>query len=238
MRLLFQALSAALVLLTGGLAHAHGGYETEATVRIYPDRMRIAMTTALPFAWKIMGDQAPGTADADGQAEAKPLLAAMAKTLFKVTADGTPMTPVKSDCVFEVEGIDAHASFSLDFARPTASPVVVEETFFPYLDELDTGYIEIFDHTSAPLQRDIPPQQERYLSLQNPSVTFVLSTPAAANTATTPAPSPAPLPGPTPVAPPPAAERPFPLPIFVAVLLLMAGVIRGMWKRNQKPPAA
>ena len=45
MRLLFQALCTALLLLTGGIAHAHGGYENETEVRLYPDRMRIVTRT-------------------------------------------------------------------------------------------------------------------------------------------------------------------------------------------------
>ena len=201
MRLLLTALCAALVLLTGGPAHAHGGYESETEVRLFPDRMRIVTRTSLPFAWRILGDRAPATSDEAGQAAAKPLLAAAAATLFEVTAGGTPLTPVKTGCVFEVHDLHDHAAFTLDFARPAAWPVMVKATFFPLLGELDTGTIAVFDHTASPLQRDNEPLLKRSLSLQSPSVTFDAGPPKEASPAAPPASAPA---APAPAAAPPA----------------------------------
>ncbi len=201
MRLLLTALCAALVLLAGGPALAHGGYESETEVRLFPDRMRIVTRTSLPFAWRILGDRAPATSDEAGQAAAKPLLAAAAATLFEVTAGGTPLTPVKTGCVFEVHDLHDHAAFTLDFARPAAWPVMVKATFFPLLGELDTGTIAVFDHIAAPLQRDNEPLLKRSISLQSPSFTFDTGPPKEASPAAPPASAPA---APAPAAAPPA----------------------------------
>jgi len=231
MRSLFQALCTALVLLTGGLAHAHGGYENETEVQLYPDRMRIVTRTSIPFAWKILGDRAPATADEAGQATAKPLLAAAAASLFEVTAGGQKITPTKTDCVFEIHDLHDHAAFVLYFPPPTASPITVKATFFPLLGELDNGTVSVFDHTADPLRRDIEPLQKKALSLQSPAITFDLGPPKEASPAPPAAPLPAPAP-PTPVATTPA--RPFPLPIIVAIAFLIVGVIWRVAKRPAK----
>jgi hypothetical protein len=231
MRLLFQAFCAMFALLTGGLAHAHGGYENETEVRLYPDRIRIVTRTSLPFAWRVLGDQAPATADEVGQAAAKPLLAAAAASLFEVTAGGKTLTPAKTDCVFEVHDLHDHAALVLYFPPPAESPVTVKATFFPLLGELDHGTISVFDHTAAPHQRDIEPQVKRGLSLQEPSVSFNLAPPKNADAATPAAPPPAsPLPESAATTTP---ARAFPLPIAVAIGLLLVGLIGFLWKRNQ-----
>ena len=235
MRLFFQALCTTF-LLTGSLAHAHGGYENETEVRLYPDRMRIVTRTSLPFAWRILGDRAPATADEVGQAAAKPLLAAAAASLFKVTAGGKTLVAAKTDCVFEVHDLHDHAAFGLHFPPPAESPVTVKATFFPLLGELDHGTIAIFDHTAAPHQRDIEPQVKRGLSLQEPSVSFDLAPPKNAHPATPIAPSPAP---PLPAsASTTAAAHPFPLPVAVAIALLVIGVTGFLWKRNHRHTGA
>lgn len=224
----------ALVLLTGGLAHAHGGYETETEVRIYPDRMRIVSRASMAFAWRILDDNAPAEADEAGQAAAKPLLAKMASSLFKVTAGGKPLSPTKADCVFENSDLHEDAAFVLDFARPSASPIAVRATFFPLLGELDTGVIAVFDHTANPFQRDIEPQLDKSISRQTPGISFDLpgSEKAAPAPASTP-PSPTPAPIPTAPAAPPA--RNLPLPIAVALILLIVGIAWRLSKRNQTP---
>jgi hypothetical protein len=234
MRLIFQALRTAVaILLITDLARAHGGYESETEVRLFPDRMRIVTRTSIPFAWRILGDRAPATSDEAGQAAAKPLLVAAATSLFEVTANGTPLTPVKTGCAFEVHDLHDHAAFTLDFARPTAWPVVVKATFFPLLGELDTGTIAVFDHTASPFQRDNEPLLKSAISLQSPSVTFDAGPPKEASPAASPAPAPAPAPA-APVAITPT--RPWLLPIAVAIAFLLVAVIAVVWKRNRKRP--
>jgi hypothetical protein len=239
MRLL-KALFPALLLLSGGLAHAHGGYETETEVRIYPDRMRIVTRASLPFAWRILGDNAPDAADEAGQAAAKPLLAKMAATLFKITAGGKPLSPTKADCVFEKSDLHDDAAFVLEFARPTASPVAVRATFFPLLGELDTGIIAVFDQTAAPFQRDIEPLLDKSISRQSPGIGFDLGGPKEASPEATPSPTalPARVPTPTPAGPIVPPARHLPLPIAVAIAFLIIGVIWRLSKRNQNNPAA
>jgi hypothetical protein len=232
MRFHFLALCVTLlVLLTAGLAHGHGGYENETEVRLYPDRMRIVTRTSLPFAWRVLGDRAPAAADEAGQAAAKPLLAAAAGSLFEVTAGGKPLSPAKTDCVFEVHDLHDHAAFVLYFAPPAESPVTVKATFFPLLGELDHGTISIFDHRADPHRRDIEPQVKRGLSLQDPSVSFDLAGPKAASQ---PAPTvPAPASPPAVPAASAAPARTFPLPVAIASACLVIGVIGFLWKRKQ-----
>ncbi|MCW1924981.1 hypothetical protein OKA05_20630 [Luteolibacter arcticus] len=218
-----QALCAALILLTG-IASAHGGYESETEVRVFPDRMRIVVRTSLPFAWKILGNRAPAATDEAGQATAKPLLATAAASLFEVTAGGATLTPSKSDCVFEVHDLHDHAAFTLDFPRPAASPVAVKATFFPLLGELDTGTIAVFDQSASRFQRDVEPLLKTSISGEKPGITFDLGAPAASSPPAAPASSP-PIPAQTP------AARPFPLPIAVAIAFLIIGVIGFLWKR-------
>jgi len=232
---LLQTLCATLVLLTGELAHAHGGYENETEVQLYPDRMRIVARTSIPFAWKILGDRAPAPATADeaGKAAAKPLLAAAAASLFEVTAAGKTLTPAKTDCVFEVHDLHDHAAFVLYFAPPAASPVTVKATFFPLLGELDQGTISVFDHTADPLRRDIEPVVKKAFSLQSPSVTFDLGPPKDANPAAPPASPPV---VPAPAAPPAARPSHWPISLGVAIMILVAllipAVVRHMRTRT------
>lgn len=237
MRLLLKTLTTALVLLMGGLAHAHGGYETETEVRIYPDRMRIVTRASLAFAWRILDDNAPAEANEAGQAVAKPLLAKMASTLFKITAGGKPLSPTKADCVFENNDLHQDAAFILDFARPTASPVALRATFFPLLGELDTGVIAVFDHTANPFQRDIEPLLDKSISRQTPGISFDLAGTEKATPATTPAPLPAvPATAPAPAAPAAPPARHLPLPIAVALIFLIVGIAWRLSKRNQLQP--
>lgn len=231
MRFLLTALCTALVLVGGGIASAHGGFESETEVRLLPDRMRIVTRTSLPFAWRILGDRAPATNDAAGQATARPLLAAAAAGLFEVSAGGEPLSPTKTDCVFEVHDLHDHAAFTLDFARPTASPVVIKATFFPLLGELDTGTIAVFDQSASRFQRDVEPMLKKALYRQGPSISFDLG---PAKEALAPASPPA-TPTTTPPADTPARRpiRPWLLAINVAAVLIVGVLIaRAAQKRK------
>ncbi len=152
-------------------AEAHLGNENNTEVRVYSDKMRVVVRTSIPFAWTILGDQAPALADEAGQVIAKPLLAAAAADLVKITAGGKPMVPESTECVFEVQD---DVAFVLNFKRPQEWPAVVEARFFDRFTTLDSGTIAIFDYTASRFSRDLEPIAKGVLDLRNPSLSFSL----------------------------------------------------------------
>lgn len=163
-----------LLLLTAGSSQAHLGNENETEVRVYADRMQVVVRTSIPFAWTVLGTQAPTLADERGRHVARPLLIAAASGLFDVTAGGKPITATKTDCLFEVEN---DLAFVLTYDRPVVWPVVLNATFFPLLSNLDSGTIRVFDFTASPFDSDLKPLAEGVLHQGNPSFMFSLEAP-------------------------------------------------------------
>jgi hypothetical protein len=166
-----------LLLLTAGTTWAHLGNENDTEVRVYADRMQVVVRTSIPFAWTVLGKQAPAVADEQGRDVARPRLAAAASGLFHLTAGSKPITATKTDCLFEVEN---DVAFVLVFERPALWPVVLNATFFPLLSNLDSGTIRVFDFTASPFNSDLKPLAEGVLHQGNPSFTFSLETPVPA----------------------------------------------------------
>jgi hypothetical protein len=163
-----------LLLLTAGTTRAHLGNENDTEVRVYADRMQVVVRTSIPFAWTVLGKQAPVVADEQGREVARPRLASAASGLFHLTAGGKPITATKTDCLFEVEN---DVAFVLVFERPLVWPVVLNATFFPLLSNLDSGTIRVFDFTASPFNSDLKPLAEGVLHQGNPSFTFSLEAP-------------------------------------------------------------
>lgn len=164
-----------LLLLLVGAAQAHLGNENNTEVRVYADRMQMVVRTSIPFAWKVIGDQAPAMADEAGKASARPGLIAAAPGLFTVAAGGKPMTPTKVDCMFEVEN---DVAFVLTFARPEVWPVTVKANFFEDLTNLDSGTVTVFDFTTSRFNSDLKPVTEGVIHQRSPGITFSLGAPA------------------------------------------------------------
>lgn len=200
-----------------GSALAHGGFENETEVRVEPDRMRVVVRGSLTLAWKLLGDRAPQTSDDAGKAAAKPLLAGVARNLFEVAAGGKRMTPVKSDCVFELHDLHDHAAFTIDFARPAEWPVTMNATFFDGLGELDHGTVAVFDLTASRFARDVEPLLRTSIRKTAPSLTFDLTGRKAA--APTPSATPVPAPVPSPASTTPPDRRRLPSVVLLGVLL-------------------
>lgn len=160
-----------LLLLLAGIAQAHLGNENNTEVRVYADRMQMVVRTSIPFAWKLMGNQAPVMADEAGRASARSGLIAAAPGLFTVSAGGKPMTPTKVDCVFEVEN---DVAFVLTFSRPAEWPVTVKANFFEELTNLDSGTVTVFDFTTSRFNSDLKPVTEGVIHQRSPEITFFL----------------------------------------------------------------
>ena len=188
-------------------AAAHLGFENDTEVRVYSDRLRVVVRTSIPFAWTVLGNQAPARADAAGRESATPLLIAAAPGLIALTAGGIPMVPTRTGCLFEVH---EDVAFTLDFPAPVAWPVVVEAKYFDLFTTPQSGTITVFDHRTAPFSRDLEPLLRQPVSASQPSVSFNLGPPIA------------PLPAAPQPAPPPRADRRL---SALAALLLAALVI-------------
>lgn len=152
-----------------GAVSAHSGYENETGVRLYADRMDVAIRTTFGFAWKILGQRAPNDIGEAGQQIAGPLLAAEAPGLFEVSSGGKAMTPRSADCQFE---LDDHVVFLLTYDRPHAWPLVLKARFFDCFDPLTYGDVKVFDQTDAPYRRDIEPVAEAKIFRSKPVFTF------------------------------------------------------------------
>ena len=211
MRHLFMLL---LVLASVIPVGAHLGNENNTEIRIFSDRMRVVIRTSIPFAWTLLGNQAPPMADEAGQASAKPRLISAAPGLIRVTSGGKPLEPTETDCIFEV-GNDV--AFILNFNRPGQWPVVVEATYFDRFTSLDTGMISVFDYTASRFTRDLKPIAEKVISQGDPSLSFSLTIPAAAERETASPPAPAPVLPPNP-----------PQPRRIIWLIVLAG-LAGVW---------
>ena len=176
-----------LVLASAISAEAHLGNENHTEIRVQADSMRVVLRTSIPFAWSLLGENAPPMADEAGQSLAKPLLIAAAPGLLTVTAGGSPMVPTQVDCLFEVPD---DVAFIYHFNRPTQWPVEVRMEFFNRLGDLETGTIAAYDYTASRFARDVEPLAQKTIDRSNPSLSFALGQPPVAAT-----PQPAPLPG-------------------------------------------
>jgi hypothetical protein len=165
----------ALMLLLSGSAGAHVGFENTTDVRIYPDRMEIVTRTSLALAWALLGPRAPATTDPSGQAAAQPFLLEEAPRLLEVDTGSGPMTPVRTNCVFEVHD---DVAFTLVFQRPETWPVTIRAGFTRLLGDMDRGTVSFYDHTTAGYKRDIKPLVVRPVSRRHPEASFSLVVPA------------------------------------------------------------
>lgn len=197
-----------LILASVVPADAHLGNENNTEIRVYADSMRIILRTSIPFAWTLLGGNAPRMADEAGQAVARPLLIAAAPALITVTAGGTTLTPTQADCMFEVQN---DVAFIYNFKRPVAWPVVVKIEFFNRLGNLETGTIAAYDYTASRFARDVEPLAQATIDRSNSALSFTL-VPPVATTREVPAP-------PTPTRPPPGGSS-----RVTGILFLLAGV--------------
>jgi hypothetical protein len=163
-----------LVLAPAISAEAHLGNENHTEIRVQADSMRVVLRTSIPFAWSLLGGNAPPVADEAGQLIARPLLIAAAPGLLTATAGGGPLAPTKVDCLFEVPD---DVAFIYHFKRPTKWPVEVRMEFFNRLGDLDTGTIAVFDYTASRFARDVEPLAQKTLDRSNPSLSFSLGQP-------------------------------------------------------------
>lgn len=170
-----------LMLALCGTARAHVGLENTTDVRIYPNRMEILTRTSIPLAWALLGQRAPLTTDASGQAAALPHLLEEAPRLLEVTTSAGAMVPSRTDCVFELHD---DVAFTLVFPRPTTWPVTIRASFVSLLGEMDLGTVSAYDHTTAGYKRDMDPFIVRPISRRHPTASFSLITPEAEKTST------------------------------------------------------
>jgi hypothetical protein len=178
------------ILASAVPANAHLGNENNTEIRVFADSMRIILRTSIPFAWSLLGADAPPMADEAGQAVAKPLLIAAAPGLITVTAGGNPLTPAQTDCMFEVQD---DVAFIYNFKRPVDWPVVVKIEFFTRLGNLETGTIAAYDYSASRFARDVEPLARKTIDRDSPSLSFTLVPPPVA---ATPQPQPTPTPRP------------------------------------------
>jgi hypothetical protein len=181
-------LAAVVPWFLAGNAIAHIGNENSTEVRVHADSMRVVLRTSIPFAWSLLGENAPAMADEAGQAVALPQLIAAAPSLLIVTAAGNPMTPTFVNCMFELQ---EDVAFIYNFKRPTEWPVEVKIGFFNRLGDLDTGTIAVFDYMASRFARDVEPLAQKSVDRNNPSLSFTLVSPPVA---AAPAPPPQPAP--------------------------------------------
>lgn len=182
MRVLFAA---AFLLAFPQTARAHLGNENTTNIRVDADSMRLVLRTSVPFAWSLLGENAPAIADEAGQAAAKPGLLAEAPALVTVTAAGKPMNPTQMDCVFELPD---DVAFIFNFKRPAGWPVEVKMEFFDRLGSLETGTIAVSDYTASRFARDVEPFARKTLDRNHPSFSFALVQPPVAATPAPPQP--------------------------------------------------
>ncbi len=205
MRLLFIA---AAMLAFSYKAAAHLGNENNTEIRVYADSMRLVLRTSIPFAWSLLGENAPAMADGAGQAVARSGLVDAAPALVSVTSAGSLMSPTQVDCLFEVPD---DVAFIFNFKRPSDWPVEVKMEFFDRLGGLEIGTIAVFDYTASRFARDVEPFAQRVVDRNHPALSFTLEHPIV------PA---GPEPGLTSSAGKPVRARP-----FIVSSFLLAGVL-------------
>jgi hypothetical protein len=157
-----------------GMAHAHVGFENDTEIRVFPDQMRVVLRVSIPFAQALLGDGGPLLANEVGQTAAKPVLEKLSAELISITAGGKPVSPLDTDCLFEVQD---DVAFILNFPRPSKWPVVVRAEFFPRFGNLETGTMAVFDCTASRFSREVEPLQRSIIDPRSPSLTFSLGFP-------------------------------------------------------------
>ncbi len=213
MRVLFAAV---LLLALPHPARAHLGNENTTDIRVDADSMRLVLRTSIPFAWSLLGENAPAMADEAGKVAAMPMLASAAPALLTVTAGGKRMTPSQVDCLFEVQD---DVAFIFNFKRPAEWPVEVRMEFFDRLGSLETGTIAVSDYTSSRFARDVEPFVRKTLDRNHPSYSFALvQAPVAA----------------TPLPPLPPAREPTGIRRIVVVFFLIVGVAGIGWLARRR----
>ena len=144
-------LSAALLCMMSNSASAHLGHGSEIEARVFDDKIRVVLRTAVINAWSLMGEAAPRTFDEIGQAAAIPRLRNLAPDLLQLRTDGVSLKPREVDAVFEV---DEHVAFVYVFPLPEAWPVEVEAGFLKLLGDMETARVKAFDDGEASAGKD------------------------------------------------------------------------------------
>ena len=92
--LLSLLLSAALLCMMSNRASAHLGHGSEIEVRVFDDKIRIVLRTAVINAWSLMGEAAPQNFDEPGQVAAIPQLRNLAPDLLQFRKNGVNLNAI------------------------------------------------------------------------------------------------------------------------------------------------
>jgi hypothetical protein len=144
-------LSAVLLCVMSSRASAHLGHGSDIEVRVFDDKIRVVIRTAVINAWTFMGEGAPETVDEIGQAAAIPRLRKLAPDLMVLRRGAVNLMPREVDVVFEV---DEHVAFVYVFPMPDASPVEVEVGFLKLLGDMETARLKAFDQAETSTDKD------------------------------------------------------------------------------------
>lgn len=168
----------AFLLVCAGRMEAHGGFENDTEVRVYPDRVKIVVRVSQAFAWRVMGAEAPTGLDDAAQVAAAPAMARTAAALVEVRVGGQVLTPTRTAGLFEPQ---RDVAFVLTYPPLPRGELSIAVLWFPLLGTVESGTIAVFDHTSpaARFTRDLPAVVKRTLDGGNAVLKMPGGLPAA-----------------------------------------------------------
>jgi hydrogenase/urease accessory protein HupE len=112
-----------LLILLPSSAFGHNPMTSWAIARFSPDRMELEVEMSAESAWALLGEPATTPPDV---ASAIPRLKALGPSLYKVSAGGVELSPVRTDVELrEEDGV----AFLLTYAPPAAGPLRFDAAF-------------------------------------------------------------------------------------------------------------
>jgi len=163
----FLSLLGVLLVLLGGRAAGHVGFESDTEVRVYPDRTEVATRTNALLAWRLLEDKAPPDADEAGFARAMPALEDLAKRLIGLSTPAGNLSPRSA----RVEHFpNDEVLFVTAWPRPAAWPLRIHARFLPLLGMLESATVRVFDLTDKPMRDDTEPVTGAVLTAGHPAL--------------------------------------------------------------------
>jgi len=172
-----------LLVMAGGRAAAHVGFESDTEVRIYTDRTELITRTSTLLAWRLLEDKAPPEADEEGFSEAMPALEDLAGRLFRLRTPSGQMKPLSSKVS---HSWNDEVRFVTVWPRPAAWPLRVEATYLVSAGMTEPATVKVLDLTEDPARVDAPPVAGAVLTSDHPAMQAVLGPTAPTNMADQP----------------------------------------------------
>lgn len=148
-----SAVVCCLFCLTGAV-FGHAGWDAKTDVRLFPDRLQLAIRMMPTEAWRILKENAPPGLDEATLRAAVPLLEARGGDLYEIRAGGVTLKAEKIAVTLERSG---QIAWVVDYPAPRKWPVRATPLFATDIGPDFKATITVYDQTKPVFPGDLEP---------------------------------------------------------------------------------